>query len=472
MHTTRETTPAMHTSDTPPAASASKKTRRAEPINKHTARNGTISYWFQADVGTKPDGTRDRQRFTYRTQTEARREYRRITSEVAAGTYIRPLDLTVDQACDEWIAGRRLRRQVTRNNYVNHLMPARRFLGGRKLSQLTKADGDALVTWMLTQGRVDQRKAIDPDSLSSRIAAFVALRTEGVTARAITAEFPGRDIHTPLSALVRAGRVQRVSRGVYAATEAVTVERGVKPVTVRSTLTALSMMVQSYVDQGRLPRNVIALVERPADEIPDDDDATDAAKSWTVAEIQQFRQAAASHRLYACWLMSTYGMRRSEVLGMRWSRFDDDALKVRRGRVAVGTATEENLPKSRRSRRDLPPPAELAQALRSLKNVQRAECLALGIPWSDDRLIAVDEAGTPLRPERYSDEFQRIAKAAGLRRIQLKGLRNTSVSLMLALGIPVHIVAAWHGHDPSMSLSVYSDTHAEDLKAAGAALFG
>lgn len=449
-----------------------KKTRRAEPINKHTARNGKTSYYFQVDVGTKPDGTRDRPQFTYRTLAEARREYRRITSEVAAGTYVRPLDLTVDEACDEWIAGRRLRRQVTRNNYVQHLLPARRYFGGRKLSQITKADGDALVTWMLTEGRVDQRKAINPDSLSSRIAAFVALHTDGVTARAIQVEFPGNDVHSALSALVRAGRVARTGRAVYTATEITTTQRGVKPVTVRSTLTALSMMVQSYVDQGRLPRNVIALVERPGDEIPEDDDAADAAKSWTVAEVEQFRRAAQAHRLYACWLMSTYGMRRSEVLGMRWSRFSDDALKVRRGRVAVGTETEENLPKSRRSRRDLPPPAELAEALRSLKKAQRAECLALGVPWSDDRLIAAHADGTPVRPEWYSDEFQRIAKAAGLRRIQLKGLRNTSVSLMLALGIPVHIVAAWHGHDPAMSLSVYSDTHADDLKAAGAALFG
>jgi integrase len=450
----------------------SKKARRAEPISKYVAKNGKVSYNFQVDVGVKPNGSRDRQMFTYKTQAEARREYRRITSEVAAGTYIRPLDLTVNEACDEWIAGRRLRRQVTRNNYVQHLLPARRYFGGRKLASLTKADGDDLVTWMLTEGRVDQRRQVNPDSLSSRVAAFVAVHPDGVTARAIQAEFPGKDIHTPLSALVRAGRVARTGRAVYTATETAAVQRGVKPVTVRSTLTALSMMVQSYVDQGRLPRNVIALVERPGDEIPEDDDAAEAAKSWTVAEVQRFRAVAQSHRLYACWLMSTYGMRRSEVLGMRWSRFDDAALRVRRGRVAVGTETEENLPKSRRSRRDLPPPAELAEALRALKTVQRAECLALGVPWSDDRLIVVDEAGTPLRPERYSDEFQKIAKAAGLRRIQLKGLRNTSVSLMLALGIPVHIVAAWHGHDPSMSLSVYSDTHAEDLKAAGAALFG
>ncbi|MET8795241.1 hypothetical protein ABZV91_02065 [Nocardia sp. NPDC004568] len=107
-----------------------------------------------------------------------------------------------------------------------------------------------------------------------------------------------------------------------------------------------------------------------------------------------------------------------------------------------------------------------------MKAAQKREALALGVPWSEDRLIAVREDGTPLRPEWYSDEFQRISKRAGLRRIQLKGLRNTSVSLMLTLGIPVHIVAAWHGHDPAVSLSIYSDAQPEDLKAAGAALFG
>ncbi len=89
------------------------RTRRAEPITQHIAKNGTVSYWFQADVGTKPDGSRDRRRFTYRTKAEARREYRRITSEVAAGTYTRRTAITVDDACDQWLDGRRGIRRVT-----------------------------------------------------------------------------------------------------------------------------------------------------------------------------------------------------------------------------------------------------------------------------------------------------------------------------------------------------------------------
>ncbi len=43
---------------------------------------------------------------------------------------------------------------------------------------------------------------------------------------------------------------------------------------------------------------------------------------------------------------------------------------------------------------------------------------------------------------------------------------------MLAMRIPVHIVAAWHGHDPAVSLRIYSDAQPEDLKTAATTLFG
>jgi hypothetical protein len=37
--------------------------------------------------------------------------------------------------------------------------------------------------------------------------------------------------------------------------------------------------------------------------------------------------------------------------------------------------------------------------------------------------------------------------------------------------MPVHVVAAWHGHDPAVSLSIYPHAQRDDLRAAGAALF-
>jgi integrase len=368
-------------------------------------------------------------------------------------------------------------------------MPVGRFLGGKRLQQLTKADGYSLVRWMLTEARTSP-KHYRPNSLAGKVAAMVAEHPQGITASELAAAFPAGDVHSCLSGLLDATRITRLRRGVYAPAEPFgdadgdAQRRGVGPQTIRSTLTTFSAVVQSYVDQGVLPRNIVRLVERPKDADPDDtpdagaadgDGDTDVThKSWTLAEVQRFRESVRDHRLYACWLLSCYGLRRSEVLGLRWSaiELDSGVLSVRRGRVAVGTETVEGAPKSRRSRRDLPLPAELTEALRALRTRQKREALELKRGWSDDRLVAVDEAGTPLRPEFYTDEFQRLRTRAALQRIKLHGLRNTSGTLMLDAGHPVHIVAAWHGHDPAVLLSIYSDAKADELRAASASLFG
>lgn len=292
------------------------------------------------------------------------------------------------------------------------------------------------------------------------------------------------DVHSALSALVAVGRVARVRRGVYVPAppeiSSTSKKLGLHPQTVRSVLTTFGAVVQSYTDQGVLPRNVIALVERPKNaEVQDTkpaintDDYEPTFKSWTLAEVTAFREFVRDNRLFACWLLSCYGLRRSEVLGLRWSAIDLDTgtLSVRRGRVAVGSEAVEGPPKSKRSRRDLPLPADVTDALRALRQRQRTEAIALGHGWSDDRLVAVREDSLPLRPESYADEFQRLRSRAGLRRIKLHGLRNTSVSLMLDQGHPPHIVAGWHGHDPAVALSIYSDVKADELRAVGASLF-
>ncbi len=479
----------IDTTTTDPGDAAAKRTRRAEPITKATKRNGTVVYRFRIDLGERPAGGRDRRRFEYASLAEARREYRRISTEVSAGTYSKPTALTVDEAIDQWLAGRRGIREVTRRGYVTALKPVRRHLGGKQLQKLTKADVDGLVTTMLTTGRQSVVHHL-PNSRAGRIVALVEQHPEGITSGQIQAAFPGEDVHTRLTDLVRAGRVVRPRRAFYlpaaegtgdtAAT--VAAPSGVKPITVRATLTAFQAVVQSFTDEGVLPRNVVALVERPKDRTAteDDDVSDDTAtertfKSWTATEAETFREAVRGHRLFACWLLSLYGLRRSEVLGLRWSAIDLDTatVSIRRGRVSVGSTTVVGAPKSERGKRDLPIPDDLADALRALKVQQKREALAVGVPWSDERFIAAREDGEPVRPEWYSDEFHRVRTRAGLRRIKLHGLRDTSVTLMLDRGIPVHTVAGWHGHDPAMSLGVYADVKkADELRTAGAALFG
>lgn len=82
--------------------------------------------------------------------------------------------------------------------------------------------------------------------------------------------------------------------------------------------------------------------------------------------------------MFACRLLSCHGLRRSEVLGIRWSALEGDTLSIRRSRVAVGEESIEGMPKSRRSLRELPLATELASGLEDLKTRQQDEAKAFG----------------------------------------------------------------------------------------------
>ena len=102
---------------------------------------------------------------------------------------------------------------------------------------------------------------------------------------------------------------------------------------------------------------------RPADELPDDKPET--SKSWTLAEVQQFRTSVRDDRLFACWLLSCYGLRRSEILGLRWSALKGDTLSIRRSRVVVGNDAVEGMPKSREASETSPYPPSWLPLYRS-----------------------------------------------------------------------------------------------------------
>ncbi len=440
------------------------KTRRAEPINTHTAENGKVSYWFQVDVGVRPDGKRDRRRFTFATKTEARREYRRITTEVAEGRYVAVHKVTVAEFLTGWLNGRRDVRKVTVEGYREALKPVIARLGALPLQQLTKAHLDELVTWRLTEGRGGRATVSDA---SAAVLAFVAAQPDGVRYAQVTEKF-GEKGGRYLDRLRESGKVIRPRRGVYvvASDAAPPAEpRGVAARTVVTMLTQLSAALDDAQEQGLVTRNVARLVKRP-------DVAGTEMSVWTREQSAVFREHVREHRLYALFLLSLCGLRRSEVMGLRWSRIEGSTLHVHRGRVAVGKVVEEGDPKSRRSRRSLPLPADVAAALRSLKVTQKTEALALGVPWSDDRLVAVREDGEPIRPEWYTDEFQRCAKSAGLPVIRLHDARHTAATILLDSGASVSAAAKWLGHDPAVLLRVYGHVYDETLEATGAALFG
>ena len=85
--------------------------------------------------------------------------------------------------------------------------------------------------------------------------------------------------------------------------------------------------------------------------------------------------------------------------------------------------------------------------------------------------MITDEAWTPVHPEWYSDEFGRLLRRAGLRRITLHDSRHTTLTLMEHAGVPISIISKWAGHyDSAFTQKTYFHASDEDLQRGQAAL--
>ena len=230
----------------------------------------------------------------------------------------------------------------------------------------------------------------------------------------------------------------------------------------RSVILALGRLQAAFalaVADGRLARNPVEHVQRPRQVRKPKD-------TWSKDEVRAFLAEAGKHRLYAAWRMSLYGLRRSEVLGVRWDAYDRRAktLTVSLARVLVAGEVSEKAPKTINSLRALPLDDAVVAALDELRKRQMAEGIAAAPAYRASGYIVTDELGGPVHPEWYSDEFHRVRTRAGVRRITLRENRHTGLSLMEKAGVPVSIIAAWAGHySAAFTMATYVHANPEDL---------
>ena len=302
---------------------AEAKRRRILPRDtKRIARNGKVSYTFQIDAGTKPDGSRDRRRYTYTTLAEAKREYARIMTEAAAGTLVRRDKVTLGAFLTEWLDSRRVRPN-TLDGYRAALKPVIDHLGTVPLQHLDTPHLDELVTLRLTGEPIPQRAK--RGRRSAEVLAYLRARPEGAGYSELLTTFGEPGIKA-LDRLVSSGDVLRPQRAQYVAALPTEPERpkvpgGVSNRTVCAMQTVLSTALTTAMKRGLVARNVAQLIDRPAIEHRE-------MSTWTPQQVERFREHVRSDRLYACWLLTLAGWRRSEVLGLAWSAVDFDAGTV------------------------------------------------------------------------------------------------------------------------------------------------
>jgi integrase len=166
----------------------------------------------------------------------------------------------------------------------------------------------------------------------------------------------------------------------------------------------------------------------------------------------------------AILLGATTGMRRGEVLGLRWSDVDLDAgrLSVRQTLSAPRNPdTGQHVPvfgepKTKQGKRSVPLPAQTVAALRAHRKEQMRERLMAGPGWQDHGLVFCEPDGQPIHPDRFRKRFEHRVQRSGLPPIRFHDLRHTYATLALQAGVHAKVVSEILGH---ASIGITLDTY-------------
>jgi integrase len=237
---------------------------------------------------------------------------------------------------------------------------------------------------------------------------------------------------------------------------------GLNPCTIKHHHTALHGAFQLAVKQGLIIRNPCDAVTPPHFQ-KTEMNILDESGIYTVLE------AAKETEYYALFYLALYtGMRRSELLGLKWSDIDLIGCELSVNRSLHHLRSGETVfrqPKTARSRRRIALSPSTALVLKQHKENQIAERLLTGKPLSDDEMVFCHPDGMPLLPESVTHAWIKLTRRLGMN-IRLHDARHTHASLMLKEGVHPAIVQQRLGH---ASITTTIDTYSHILPGLQAA---
>lgn len=220
--------------------------------------------------------------------------------------------------------------------------------------------------------------------------------------------------------------------------------KGLSPKTVYEIHLLIRGALADALRRGLVTRNVALLARAPKQRALQKIEG----RAWTDEQLRLFLRTAAGHRFFPIlWLTAMTGMRRNEVLGLKWPDIDfrKRRIALNRGLVAVGYELHQTRGKTRAARRSIDLDDTTLAVLSGWRAFQAAEFAAVGIDNAEE-WVFTDGDGNPIHPHALYQAFQRIVNNADVPPLRFHDLRHTHGSLLIKEGVPVKVVSERLGH--------------------------
>ncbi|WP_224392569.1 tyrosine recombinase XerC [Pseudonocardia sp. ICBG1293] len=233
--------------------------------------------------------------------------------------------------------------------------------------------------------------------------------------------------------------------------------------TLQQVHAVLRNALQNAVREELIMRNVAQLVRVPSPKYR-------VNRGISADQAHELIEASQDDRLHALYVLTLYlGMRRAELLGLRWSAVDLDTghLEIVQTLQRVDGELRFVPAKTDASERTLPLVGRCLDVLRKHRAAQSWEASEAGDAWQDHGLVFPSRIGTPMEPDNLRRSWYPLRARVGAHRVRFHDLRHTCVTLLLDLGVPPHIGREIAGHsDIGVTMKIYAHASLTEKRAA------